>query len=141
MLGYDATGIGDTPEEWTGRLNPEDLPQFLSDKQEHLEGLSEQLRGEYRILHKDGQYRWMLCRGIAVRNADGQAIHIAGSFTDITDRKMAEEQLRFDALHDGLTGMANRNRLTDRMNHCFARAQRNLYLSSPYFFSISTILR
>jgi diguanylate cyclase (GGDEF)-like protein/PAS domain S-box-containing protein len=125
MLGYDDEEIGDSPQEWFGRIFKDDLPRLLTDQKVHFEGGSEQWRGEYRILHKDGQFRWILCRGVSVRGPDNRAVRAAGSFTDITDRKMAENQLRFEALHDGLTGLANRNRLMDRISHCLARAHRN----------------
>ncbi|HTV47474.1 MAG TPA: EAL domain-containing protein [Phycisphaerae bacterium] len=125
MLGYCDSEIGDSPGEWLGRVHKQDLPRLLTDQKEHFEGLNDQLRGEYRIQHKDGQYRWILCRGVVVRDANNRVIRAAGSFTDITDRKMAEEQLRHEALHDGLTGLANRSRLMDRISHCLARTHRN----------------
>ncbi|HMD55326.1 MAG TPA: PAS domain-containing protein, partial [Phycisphaerae bacterium] len=114
MLGYCDSEISDSPGEWFGRMHKQDLPRLLADQKEHFEGRSEQLRGEYRILHKDGQYRWILCRGVVVLDSNGRVVRAAGSFTDITDRKMAEDQLRHEALHDGLTGLANRSRLMDR---------------------------
>jgi PAS domain S-box-containing protein len=49
---------------------------------------------EYRLRTKDGRYRWFRCRGQAVWDAGGQAVRMAGSLTDIHDRKMDEEALR-----------------------------------------------
>ncbi|NIO58336.1 MAG: PAS domain-containing protein, partial [Acidobacteria bacterium] len=48
----------------------------------HLEGRSEHLENEHRVRHRDGTYRWVLARGIAVRDEDGTATRIAGSLTD-----------------------------------------------------------
>lgn len=124
ILGYLDAEISDSPEEWFGRVHADDVARFRSDQQQHLDGKNDQWRGEYRLIHKDGQPRWVLCRGVAVRDKAGKAQRAAGSLTDITDRKAAEDQLRFDALHDSLTGLGNRTQLTDRLNHCLTRARR-----------------
>ena len=53
---------------------------------------------------------------------DGTALRIAGSQTDITDRKQAEEQIIYEALHDGLTGLANRTLFLDLVRQTLARS-------------------
>lgn len=125
MLGYSDGEIGDSPDEWFSRVHPEDLVLLRADLQKHMDGQCDHLRCEFHMMHKDGQYRWMLCRGIAVRNASGGSIRAAGSLSDITDRKLAEEQLRFEALHDTLTGLPNRALLSDRLTHCLSRIRRD----------------
>ena len=67
----------------------------------------------------------MLCRGIAVKDPEHDTLRAAGSLTNITDRKLAEEQLRFEAMHDSLTGLANRSLLADRLSHSLARNNRD----------------
>ena len=125
MLGYAEDQIGSSPDEWFNRVHPDDIAALKTACDEHFSGASEQLRGECRLLHHDGQYRWMLYRGVAIKDEQGRVIRAAGSFTDITERKMAEEQLRFEALHDALTGLANRVKLSDRIGDAICRLKRD----------------
>jgi PAS domain S-box-containing protein len=59
----------------------------------HVEGTTDHLEMEYRILHKDGSYRWVRDRGVALRHPNGRAYRIAGSREDITQRKQSEQAL------------------------------------------------
>jgi diguanylate cyclase (GGDEF)-like protein/PAS domain S-box-containing protein len=125
MLGFGPNELSDSPEEWLGRSHPEDRARLDADLAAHFDGREEMFCGEYRVRGKDGHHRWMLCRGLAVRDAAGKPLRIAGSQTDMTDRKVAEEQLRHDACHDALTGLANRVLLIDRLNQCLLRSKRH----------------
>ncbi|HEY9663346.1 MAG TPA: PAS domain-containing protein, partial [Allocoleopsis sp.] len=117
MLGYQDAEIGNAIEEWLQRLHPEDLQWVERQLSEHLHGLTPHFECECRILHRDGNYRWMLNRGLAVQDSEGKASRIAGSQTDITAWKQAEEKLVHDALHDTLTGLPNRVLLMERLRH------------------------
>ena len=75
--------------------------------------------------HADGTYRWVFSRGVAVRDRDGKATRVAGSMTDITHRKAAEERLRHDARHDSLTGLPNRTMFLDHLELSLSRAKRD----------------
>jgi diguanylate cyclase (GGDEF)-like protein/PAS domain S-box-containing protein len=125
MLGFEDAELSSSPEAWFDRVHPEDRDRLLASLADHLEGRAGYFHAEHRVRHKDEQYRWMLCRGLAVRGPTGQAVRIAGSQTDITDRRMAEEQLRFGAFHDALTGLANRALLIDRLERCLRRSSRH----------------
>jgi diguanylate cyclase (GGDEF)-like protein/PAS domain S-box-containing protein len=135
MLGYDETDIGENPEEWFLLVHPEDRKHFESKITAHIDGQATQLESEYRIRHKDGTYRWVLNRGLAVRNIAGKAYRMAGSQTDITERKIAEEQLLHDAFHDALTGLPNRALFMDRLEHRIRQAQKSLQRKSLYRFA------
>jgi diguanylate cyclase (GGDEF)-like protein/PAS domain S-box-containing protein len=125
MLGYDEAEIGDGLGEWLDRVHIDDLPRLRADIDAHLRHDKENLSCEFRIRHRDGHYRWVLCRGIAVKDPERNTLRAAGSLTNITDRKLAEEQLHFEATHDSLTGLANRNLLADRLTHSMARSNRD----------------
>lgn len=122
MLGYQEHEISNQPDEWLQRVHPGDLPHLRSSLDTHLAGASAHFEDEYRIQHKDGTYRWMLTRGLAVRDENGP-YRMAGSQTDITERKQAEEQLLHDAFHDDLTQLPNRALFIDRLEHAINRAR------------------
>jgi diguanylate cyclase (GGDEF)-like protein/PAS domain S-box-containing protein len=151
MLGYAEGVLSDNPDEWFSRVHPEDQEQVRLQLSHHLLGLTDHFESEHRIQHKDGRYIWVLTRGLAVRTQDllldgvlpgagspetkdnerppqkletGSAVRMAGSMTDITVRKHAEEQLLFDAFHDSLTGLPNRALFMDRLGHAIDRAHR-----------------
>ncbi len=125
MLGYAPEEIGDKPDDWFRRVHPEDIGHLRTNLDAHLKQLSAHLECEYRILDKTGTYRWVLSRGIAVWGADGNVYRMAGSQTDITARKQAENKLLREALYDSLTGLPNRALFLDRLQHAVAHACRN----------------
>lgn len=125
MLGYREDEIGDRPGEWFERVHPDDLEKLRAALSTHRSGATPHLQSEHRVLHHDGTYRWVMCRGLAVRNGDATPHRMAGSISDITDRKRAEERLTFDALHDGLTGLPNRALFLDRLERALERARRH----------------
>ncbi len=94
ILGYAEDEIGDEPEEWSSRLHPEDRDRVMAEMQAHLEGRAPLFESEYRMLHKDGAYRWILDRRIALRDEEGDPIRLIGSHTDITARREAEQALK-----------------------------------------------
>jgi diguanylate cyclase (GGDEF)-like protein/PAS domain S-box-containing protein len=134
MLGYEDGEIKNSPEEWFGRVHAEDAEILRAQLDAHTEGHVPHFEIEHRMQHKDGSYRWMLARGLAVRDSDGKATRIAGSQTDITERKKVEEQLLHDAFHDVLTGLPNRALFMDRLTQAIERAKRHPEYSFAVFF-------
>jgi diguanylate cyclase (GGDEF)-like protein/PAS domain S-box-containing protein len=125
MLGFDEGEIGNTLEEWFGRVYPQDLLHLQTAIGRHIDGDTPHFECEYRIQHSNKEYLWMLSRGLAVRDGEGKAYRMAGSQTDITDRKRAEERLSYDALHDALTGLPNRVLFMDRLSQRLEYAKRH----------------
>jgi diguanylate cyclase (GGDEF)-like protein/PAS domain S-box-containing protein len=147
MLGYTGSEIGDDPQAWLVRVHPADLRMLTAAIDAHLEGASDHFEIEHRVLCKDGSYRWMLTRGITVRGLDGKPCRIAGSQTDVTDRKRVEQQLTHDAFHDGMTGLPNRALFLDRVGQLIALTRRRpglrfavLYLDLDRFKTINDSL-
>ena len=124
MLGYDDDDLGDRPDHWFRLVHPDDLAELKKRMRVHVEGREAHFECEHRMLCKSGEYRWVLTRGMAVRDGRGKTFRMAGSQTEITTRKLAEEQLQHDALHDPLTGLPNRILFLDRLGLAMARAQR-----------------
>ena len=132
MLGYAEDEITDKLEEWMGRIHPDDLEKVKKEITAHIKGLTHHFESEYRMRNKNGGYRWMLSRGLAVRDASDTATRMAGSQTDMTDRKSFEQRLRYDALHDSVTGLFNRMALTERLKFSIDRSRRR----KDYLFAV-----
>jgi len=124
MLGYSVEDITDASDSWFNLVHPEDLDSLRSELDTHLDGLTPHFEHEHRVQHKDGTWRWMLSRGVAVRGKDGTPRRMAGSQSDNTERRRAEEELLHHALHDRLTGLPNRALLMDRLRRATALANR-----------------
>jgi diguanylate cyclase (GGDEF)-like protein/PAS domain S-box-containing protein len=115
MIGYEEYEIGNTPDEWFRFVHIDDIERLRADIASHLEGQTDVFQNEHRVLHKNGGYRWMLSRGIAVRDGSSKPTRIAGSNTDMTDLK----------IFDPLTGLPNKTLLLDRVERASRRSARN----------------
>ena len=113
MMGCDEAEVDGSPDAWFGRIHADDRERV----REELVGGASHARStyelEFRMRHRDGDYRWILCRGLAVRDRMGRATRIAGSITDITHAKVS----------DALTGLPNRILFLDRLDQCIRRAR------------------
>ena len=125
ILGYREDEFADRIDEWFDRIDPRDRAMFDDALNQHFQQRSPYFECESRINVRGDEQRWVLCRGLAVRDADGHAIRIAGSMTDITRRKQTEARLLHEAMHDGLTGLPNRNLFMDRLDLALRRFQRD----------------
>jgi diguanylate cyclase (GGDEF)-like protein/PAS domain S-box-containing protein len=124
MLGLSEAELSDNPEDWKSLIHLSDVARVRNALTGHLQGSTPQLEVEYRMRHKDGSYRWMLLRGVAVRGADGKPLRMAGSMTDVTQRRNAEQQLLQGAYYDGLTALPNRLLFLEQLRRALGRAER-----------------
>ncbi len=94
MLGFAEDEIGNSIDEWTKLVHPEDLSRVKDELDRHLDGNSPGYSVEYRIRCKDYSYKWVLARGKVIsRTEEGKPLRFIGTHTDITDRKILEAQL------------------------------------------------
>lgn len=147
MLGYSENAIRNSPGEWFNLVHPEDLAHLNAEIDAHLQGQIDDFECEYRMRDSEGSYRWMLSRGAAIRDNTGKAVRVAGSQTDITERKATEQLLLRNALHDTLTNLPNRALFMDRLGLAVHRAKRRndyrfavLFLDLDRFKSVNDSL-
>ncbi|MDF2440975.1 MAG: hypothetical protein JWN98_1959 [Abditibacteriota bacterium] len=137
ILGLGNDELGNSSQAWFQRIHPDDLEQVRAELATHLGDLSVHFQNEHRIQHKDGTYRWVLSRGMAVRGEMAIAYRMSGSLSDITERKEAEEQLKHNAFHDVLTDLPNRALFLDRLLHAMeVEKRREQYLFAVLFLDV-----
>jgi PAS domain S-box-containing protein len=92
MLGYAENEIGNTLDEWSSRVHPDDMPHVQHELDRHLAGDTTSYFSEHRMRCRDGSYRWVEDRGkIMSRDDKGDPLVLIGTHTDITERKTAEQ--------------------------------------------------
>ncbi len=99
QLGYADHELENNFDTFENVLHPDDKQSVLDFVKRYLEGQIKVYSIELRIRHKDGSYRWILARGEAIRDEDGKPFRMAGSHSDITERKQAEEKMA-EQLHE-----------------------------------------
>ncbi len=103
----------------------DDMPRLHSEIQRCLDGSATQLVSEYRVADGAGGWRWVLARGTVIeRDAKGLPLRMIGTLSDISVRRESEERVRFMALHDPLTELANRAHFDERLHFALANARR-----------------
>ncbi len=123
MLGVKRGTLEGPAATWLEVLHPLDRDRFRAS----LDGVVEQRRGrltqDFRLRTADGHYLWFALKARPVVGSDGEVVRLVGTLTDVTDFKNAEERLLFDAVHDNLTGLPNRELFIDRMEAAFGFAR------------------
>ncbi|MBC7654204.1 MAG: PAS domain S-box protein [Oligoflexus sp.] len=95
MLGYEEEEFKNEINEWHSRIHPDDLNIIVQTDKEYEQKLITNHQCEYRIEHKNGNYIWILDRGMIVSYTDdGKTKRIIGTHTDITERKLSEQALK-----------------------------------------------
>jgi len=122
------SNIIDCPKEYLQKIvHPEDIYIILENFRKHLNGETQHLNCEHRILEQKNQnlYRWILVRGKAVWDINGKAYRMAGSLTDISEIKRQHEVIHKLAYYDSITGFPNKVLFQDRLNVATHYASRN----------------
>jgi PAS domain S-box-containing protein len=90
MLGYIDNEIENQLATWKEMVHPDDLPKAISDINDYLNGKTNHYQNIQRIKHKNGNYIWILDRGIGIKNSEGKIYRMVGTQTDLTEQRNAE---------------------------------------------------
>lgn len=93
LLGYEDQDIGNTFEDWVRLIHPEDVNAVLTRLRHHVDSGEPRFEIEHRLVQKDGGIRWFLASGTVIQNEQGR-MRIIGTDTDITERKLAAQELQ-----------------------------------------------
>jgi diguanylate cyclase (GGDEF)-like protein/PAS domain S-box-containing protein len=120
ILGVSPDELIDDPELWPSLIHPDDRESALEAYAAHWR-TGEPLRAEYRMRARDGREVWVRDEAYGMPDDTRSGRQVSqGLLVDITDRKELEARLRHDALHDPLTGLANRVLLRDHLERALA---------------------
>jgi diguanylate cyclase (GGDEF)-like protein/PAS domain S-box-containing protein len=121
--------LGVTQEEWltdpycwVRHVHPDDLDRAWDEYEEAI-GSGRPLHREYRMLHKEGDVRWVVERAVQIRRPDGDPYLFLGAIVDVTNQRDARE-IAFLAYHDKLTGLPNRALFEEMLSLEVGRARR-----------------
>ncbi|MFT3783736.1 MAG: PAS domain S-box protein [Nibricoccus sp.] len=94
ILGFEPDEMRNGASEWQARIHPDDQDRVIAQLQSHLRGETDFYRAEYRMLCKDGQYKWIEARGRALFDESGRPQRLIGAHGDVSEAKKAEVALK-----------------------------------------------
>lgn len=120
--------VADTPDweaaRWLERVHPDDRSRLDIELFEHMDRQSPHLESAYRVRQEDGSWRWVRMRGLALRDANGRPVRLAGSLTDITEERTAGARDFRDLFYHPLSKLPTRSLLLDRLEQAIGRRSR-----------------
>ncbi|MCK5880859.1 MAG: EAL domain-containing protein, partial [Sinobacterium sp.] len=124
MLGYTHEEIKSTTNQWGDFIHQDDKDKAWKSINDVIEGRSNYHSLEYRMLTKEGGYRWIHDQASVVQyDENGKSLRMSGTHNDITERKQAEEKLKlaasvFTYAREGIVITDNTATIID-VNHAF----------------------
>ncbi len=106
LLGLAASEGACSVDEWLRHVHPEDSQDLMSKAKRHIAGELPEFVADHRMIHRDGSIKWFSCRGTVVNDDDDQPVRMVGTNTEITERVVAEEQVRQFQMLDSLGSLA-----------------------------------
>ncbi|NCF80173.1 MAG: PAS domain S-box protein [Proteobacteria bacterium] len=116
LFGLDTRALKTTTAEVRRRIHPDDVEAVTSAWRAHFDGNTEFYASDYRVRGRDNGYRWVHSRGLCLRDENGTPYRAAGSIIDITERKVAEAELR-EAREMALKANEAKSRFLANMSH------------------------
>ncbi len=108
ILGHPPRAFTEDPAFWGGLVHPDDWDRMLVEN-ERTDATGESFALEYRLLHRDGTYRWIRDEAVLVHDESGDPLYWQGVLSDVTEHKRAEEDLRrHDAILEAVRFAAER---------------------------------
>src|ERR1051326_1932352 len=123
VLGYSPEDLQHTSS--FDQIPPDDRPRVMQ-AAEKARQTGQGERVEYRIRHKNGNWRTVESTASAIRDTKGETEQLVIVNRDITERKRAEEMLVHNAFHDGLTNLPNRALFLDRLQHALTLSKKHV---------------
>jgi len=117
-------------------VHSEDAETVISNIKEHIKKQTEFFKSEFRIMGKDNNYKWILTRGKALRNNRGGLIKLAGSMTDISERKEIENKINYMAYYDILTKLPNRSLFMEKLKDELHRSKEQALTGAVMFIDL-----
>ncbi len=117
MLGYKKKEFAHNQKQWQDFLHPDERERIYRKVMQHIGDANTQpYENTYRMLHKDGSYRWIHSRGRLVFDERGTALSLTGMATDVTRRRADHDRLRqaqvvFESTHEGVLISDHNNRI------------------------------
>jgi len=137
LLGYTPAEWLRDPTLWWKRIHPDDQDQVLADEEAMAIGTTSTTEAsQYRMITKEGRIIWVNDDAAVIRDEKGGPLYWSGVLSDVTERKVLEDQLKHQAFHDPLTGLANRALFVDRVKHALERADRESSRVAVLFFDL-----
>jgi PAS domain S-box/diguanylate cyclase (GGDEF) domain len=123
-------------ESWWLNIHPEERERVILNFKEIMNSDAKSWSEEYSFRRAEGGYVFVLDRGYIIRNESGKAVRAIGTMMDITQRKQAEEILRYQAVYDQLTGLPNRLLFNERLLASLKKAKKTKKMLAVMFLDL-----
>ena len=124
MLGLEPGTLGPAELSWREQMHPADREAYRTAMNTYIERGDIAFSHDLRMRHIDGTYRWLSLQASCIAGPKGYAQRCVGTIADVTGRKLSEERMLHDAVHDALTGLPNRALFMDRVKRAVRRKVR-----------------
>ncbi|MBD0341928.1 MAG: diguanylate cyclase, partial [Microcoleus sp. Co-bin12] len=123
-------------KSWWLNIHPEERERVMLSFNEIMNSDAKSWSEEYSFRRAEGGYVFVLDRGYIIRNESGKAVRAIGTMMDITQRKQAEEILRYQAVYDQLTGLPNRLLFNERLLASLKKAKKTQKMLAVMFLDL-----